>query len=158
MHSTLPMYVFSVYSTVLLLLKLMTCLTIVEILFGHLCSSLGCFTLHDKHIFKKDWFQSSVIICNAEYTKKALNHKKGGSSARGPATRVGSWEGINRGKPSARKGGEAAYNPWPGDSVRQLSSLHQACPFKVLNHREGKLWAQNKKQTENRQKRHYSTN
>ena len=44
-------------------------------------------------------------------------------------TRVGSGEGKNRGKPSPRKiCGEAASNPRPGDSVRQLSPLHQACP------------------------------
>jgi len=42
---------------------------------------------------------------------------------------VGSREGKNRGKPSPRKiYGEAVLNPRPGDSVRQLSPLHQACP------------------------------
>jgi len=29
--------------------------------------------------------------------------------------------------------GEAASNPRPGDSVRQLSPLHQACPSKKSN-------------------------
>ena len=44
-------------------------------------------------------------------------------------TWVGSGEGINRDKPFPRKiCGETASNPRPGDSVRQLSPLHQACP------------------------------
>ena len=39
-------------------------------------------------------------------------------------TRVGSGEGINRDKPFPRKiCGEAASNPRPGDSVRQLVKL-----------------------------------
>jgi hypothetical protein len=38
---------------------------------------------------------------------------------------VGPGEGINRGKPFPRKCGEAASNLQLGDSVRQLSPLHQ---------------------------------
>lgn len=45
-------------------------------------------------------------------------------------THVGSGKGINRGKPSTRKCGKAASNLQPGDLVRQLSPLHQACPSK----------------------------
>ena len=46
------------------------------------------------------------------------------------------WGRENRGKPSPRKICGAS-NPQPGDSVRQLSPLHQACPcsgFIVLIH------------------------
>jgi len=47
----------------------------------------------------------------------------------------GTGEGKNRGKPSPRKiCGEAASNPRPGDSVRQLSPLHQACPSSYVSH------------------------
>jgi len=52
-------------------------------------------------------------------------------------TWVGSGEGKNRGKPSPHKiCGEAASNLRPGDSVRQLSPLHQArTSLNVFNHK-----------------------
>jgi hypothetical protein len=38
------------------------------------------------------------------------------------------WEGNKSRQAFPRKCGEAASNPWPSDSVKQLSPLHQACP------------------------------
>ena len=77
----------------------------------------GCLTL-----MQYNWgiYQRWIIV--------TLENLKGRPSAGAP-TWVGSGEGKNWGKPSTRKiCGEAASNPWPSDSVRRLSPLHQACP------------------------------
>lgn len=56
-----------------------------------------------------------------------VNKKKGRFSAGGFHI-SGPGKGINQGKSSSRKCGEAVLSLRPGDSVRQLVPLHQSCP------------------------------
>jgi hypothetical protein len=64
-----------------------------------------------------------------------------------PVLEAPTWvESRGREKPrqaSPRKiCGEASSNPWPGDSVRQLSPLYQACPSSREPYQEWNYWGE----------------
>ena len=83
-----------------------------------------------------DWLEQNFITlstgCNYVFTYCTLQRLENvkatwADSVLEAPTWVGSREGINRDKPFPHKiCREAASNPRPGDSVRQLSPLHQA--------------------------------